>query len=57
VAGLIPVLVTRFSKSMNRATRLSFSLTMKFVYHLRIDFAGSAAPDLVQKSCGPTKIE
>jgi hypothetical protein len=30
---------------------------MKFVYHLRIDFAGSAAPDLVQKSCGPTKIE
>jgi hypothetical protein len=30
---------------------------MKFVYHLRIDFAGSMAADPVQKSCGPTEIE
>jgi len=30
---------------------------MPFVYHLRIDFAGSPAPDLHQKSCRPTEIE
>jgi len=30
---------------------------MPFVYHLRIDFAGSPAPDLGQKSCTPTEIE
>src|ERR1700730_6912240 len=44
VAGMIPVLVTRFSKSMNRATRRSFSLTMPFC-----TTSESASPDLPRR--------